>query len=451
MQIPDPAKKTGHDHRLIQSIGADSKTVPKLNSFGTCLYIFNRNDGYAQKKLFVSLTMAFLILLSGGCLKYCAKTLNSLEGTSSETAIEYQKQEAFSKPAKASTPLSNNVLADFPDNVSKHFQYVVLITKSALGAFWNDDPFDISKRKALSSRKTLLPDKRLAISEIKENQIIVTPELLGRIFDNLGKSWYLDWDRLRDTFYPLTIRLNNDLSQNSFQDIVVQALKKSGVQYSKDIQAKFILNHEKLSSGVDEFLASISETEKENIKYPSKGTPQAVDTDSRKASKGWVEKTTSSEGAKEKEGQVSANTDPEQTPDSEKFTTVERTFSDENVVKISPDLKQRIVFISGTSFDGCYIISYLKDNHYGKLLFQKKIAWYADGQVIAVNQHDLIKAFSQLFELDAPTLVLNNKLTKLVGGAMAHRYRKGTGGKLTDKDRQKLEDLFTINLMNNLK
>ena len=82
-------------------------------------------------------------------------------------------------------------------------------------------------------------------------------------------------------------------------------------------------------------------------------------------------------------------------------------------------------------------------------MFQKKIAWYADGQVIAVNQHDLIKAFSQFFELDVPTLVLNNKLTKLVGGAMAHR--KGTGGKLTDKDRQKLEDLFTINLMNNLK
>lgn len=407
MQIPDSEKKKKkeHDHRLNQSNGAVSKPAPKLDEFGTYPHNSGRNDGHGPKKLFTSLMVAFLILLGGGCLKYCLKASKSLEEMPSKIAREHKKQENPPKSPKVPTLLSDNVLVDFPENVRKHFQYVVLIAKSELGGFWNNEPFDISKRKTLSSRKTLLPEKRLAISETKEGQLIVTPKLLGRIFDNLGESWYLDWDILRDTFRPLTIRLKNEFSQNSLQDILAQALKESGVQFSKNIQPKFFLNQEKLSSGVDEFLASISEAEKENIKYPSKGTPQAGTADSNESSKDWF--------------------------------------------KISLDLKQRIVFISGTSFHGCYIIFYLKDNHYGKLLLQKKIAWDADGQEIVVNQSELIKALSRFFELDVPTLVLNKEFTKLVDGAMAHR--KGHGGKLNDKDRQKLIGLSTTNLMNSLK
>jgi hypothetical protein len=409
--------------------------------------------GLSRKKLFTALVIAFLILLAGGCLKYCAQASRSTEKTSPETA-KGDKQDASSKLTKAPTPLSDNLLEKFPEDVKKNFQYVVLIAKSAWGDFLNDKPLDTSKSTPLSGKKTPLPAKRLTISEIKENEIIVTPDLVSRIFDNLGKNWYLDWDRLRNTFRPLTIRLEEGLSQSSLRGVFSQVLKESRAKSSNDIHAKLSLNPEKLYENMEAFLKSIQEVEKENIELRSADNAQTATTDSEKPSKGWleklVEKWTSSAGTEENKGQSAADTDPKQTPNSDKSSKEERPSSEKNTtVWISPDLKQRLAFISRSSIDGCYIIFYLKDNNY-ELLLQKKIGWSHDGQAIVINQKDFIGVLSPLFLLDAPTLVLKDeKLTELVDRAMVHR--KGTNGKLDDKERKALQKVLTNKVMETLK
>ena len=408
-------------------------------------------SGLSRKKLITALAIAFLILLAGGCLKYCAKASRSLETSSPET-VKADKKQASLKPVKAPTPLSDNLLEDFPEDVKKYFQYVVLIDKSAWESFLNNDkPLDTSKSTALSGQKTPLPAKHLAISDIKENQIIVTSDLVGHIFDNLGKNWYLDWDRLRNTFRPLTIRLGEGLPQSNLKSIFAEVLEKSGPQSLTDVQATKSINPGKLSQDVEEFLKGIPEVEKENIKLSSTNTARMATTDSDKPSKSWLgklkekvsekaKKSKSSEGTKENGGQSSTDADPKQFPDSDKMITA----------RIDPALKQRLAFFSHAHgpIDGCYVIFYLKDNNYG--LRPRKKLGCSDGKAIVMQQVDLIGALSPLFKLDAPTLVLKDKeLTKVVDKAMAHR--KGTNGKLNDTERNKLKELLTANVMESLK
>ena len=68
-----------------------------------------------------------------------------------------------------------------------------------------------------------------------------------------------------------------------------------------------------------------------------------------------------------------------------------------------------------------------------------------------MNQTDLIRILSSLFDLDAPTLVLkrDKDLTKLVDDAM--EYRKGTNGKLNGTERNKLKDKLIAKVMERLK
>ena len=404
--------------------------------------------GLSRKKFFTALAVAFFILLAGGCLKYCAKASRSLETSSPETLKSDKKQDSL-KPVKAPTPLSDNLLDDFPEDVKKYFQYVVLIDKSAWGSFLNNaKPLDTSKSTALSGEVRPLPGKRLALSKIKdkEDQIIVTPDLVGLIFDKLGENWYLDWDRLRDTFRPLTIRLSEGLPQSSVKSIFAEALKEGLAPSSKDFQPTSSQNPDKLSKDMEVFLENISEVEKEYIKQDSTDTPQNATTNSRKSSKGGrsneIKNRTTAESTKENGGQSSTDTDSKQIPNSKKPNIAFR---------ISPDLKQRLAFISRCHIDGYYVIFSLKLNKYGTLLLRQKIGWYTDGPVIVMNQTDLIRSLSSFFDLDAPTLVLkrDKDLTKLVDEAM--EYRKGTNGKLNGTERNKLKDELTVKIMERLK
>jgi len=417
--------------------------------------------GLSHKTIITTLAVAFFILLGCGCLKYCAKASNSL---GEKGAIAKAPQ----KPAKLPTPRADNVLTDFQNDIKQHFQYVVLISNSEWGDFLNDHhPVDTAGYAALSGEKTSLRAKRLATLEIKtgqisEDQTILTPDFVGRILDGLGENWYLDWDKLRDTFRPLTIRLKEGLPQSRLQDIIGKVLEDSNAQSLVSIQPTPSENPDKLSHNLEAFLETVEkdEVEKRNFEPVSAPPTRTTSDDTQEKREGSFKKVGKSiekpadpiKDKKDHGGQSPADSDSKRSSKRGETSDEQKSPQEAIQVKVSPELKQRLAFISPSPIEECYVIFYLKDNNYGTLVLHKKIGWNPDGQAIVMNKIDFVNVLSQIFELDAPTLVLKDKdqeMKRSVDEAMT--ARRGVNGKLNEMEHKKLRELLTAELMKKLK
>ena len=227
----------------------------------------------------IKIIVAILLLIAGGCIKYCTKA-SSVTQENIETRKEAapKKEEAPKPPKIPEYHLSDKVLKDLPPGLADNFHGVFLMDNVMRASLLNNETIEIRFIADLTGQPTIEGPETLFIRDVDPNSIVLGNKSVECALDGLGKDWYLDWDNVKNTFHPLQIKINDDLKGSaSIQKILSSALATCNIRSVTTVQSKISPYPNKLREMLEKFLQDsdikiIDDTVKQRLAFLSPGS-----------------------------------------------------------------------------------------------------------------------------------------------------------------------------------